>query len=214
MAKYEGWLARCWKIISATATWSAVWTLMCRLFNASFPVSLLEKICRRPKSWLVMSAVWSSRVVLLCTSSCVLLQPSKRHNVLLVCEAAAAFVRDFSRLSGGRLSLWRCVCRCRYRFFPIGTGFGGVTVSVLFCSGGTVVFVSSAASVVFRGYSVARLPLLEAQAFVVVYLFLRSGGLLALPSLSVWFLFCPGHARHPGRGTSMGLMVLACLVIY
>ena len=38
--------------------------------------------------------------------------------------------------------------------------------------------------VVFRGYSVARLPLLEAQAFVVVDLSLRSGGLLALRCLS------------------------------
>ena len=69
-------------------------------------------------------------------------------------------------------------------FFSIGTGFGGVTVrlfltvggsdilrvtvSLLFRSGGTVVFFSSAAHVVFHGYSVARPPLLEAQALVVV----------------------------------------------
>ena len=84
--------------------------------------------------------------------------------------------------------------------FLTGTGFGGVTVRlfftgggdgiqrvtvfVLFCSGGTVVFVSSATHVVFRGYSVARPPLLEARALVVVDLSVGSGVVIA-----VWFLF-------------------------
>ena len=50
LAKYEGWLARCWKIISAIAKWSAVWTLISLLFSASFPVFVFpEEGCRRPR---------------------------------------------------------------------------------------------------------------------------------------------------------------------
>ena len=140
------------------------------------------------------------------------------HNVLLVCKAAAAFVRDppgfpkiaylFSALilgvtgwiyldhglsvgwvNFGYVTVRKSVAGGAFAvvgigFFSIGTSLGGVTVrlfftvggigilrvtvSVLFCSGGTCVSVSSAACVVLRGNSVAWPLLLEALAWVVV----------------------------------------------
>ena len=105
----------------------------------------------------VIAAMWSQRVVGL--------------------QGSGSLRPGLSQLSEVRLSLWRYVCFCWYRVLldwhrhwrgHSQDGILRVTVSVLFCSGGTVVFFSSAAHVVFRGYSVARPPLLEARALVVV----------------------------------------------
>ena len=162
LAKNEGWLVRCWKIISTTATWSAAWTLICRLFNVSFPVFLFpEKGCCRPgrgkNTGLRVAAVLGGvkvrgkilagheryAVVLsrfavlaqillvdleLCFAAAV--KAACGHNVLLVCSSAAAFVRDFPGFLEVACLFGGASVVVGIGFFPIGTGFGGVTVGL------------------------------------------------------------------------------------
>ena len=105
-------------------------------------------------------------------------------------------------------------------FVVVGIGFFSmaafgilqVMVSVLVCSGGTCLSVSSAARVVLRGDSVAWPLLLEARGVggCLICLFVRVSCSLFAVCL---FLFCPGHGRHPMRGTSMGL-IAGCHVLF
>ena len=109
------------------------------------------------------------------------------------------------------------------RFSSIATGIGGVTVrlfftvggngilrvpvSFLFCSGGTCMSVSSAARVVFRGFSVGLPLLLEARALWLCVLFLRWSGRFHLCVVRLVLRCCSGRGRRPGRGKSTGKII-------